>query len=942
MTKLLKLLELGQSVWYDYIRRSFILSGELQALVDRGLRGITSNPSIFQKAIVGSADYNEDLQDLVGGGASSREIYEALSIKDITMAADVLRPVYEATEGRDGFVSLEVDPSLAHDTPGTVSEAQALFEKIGRPNVMIKVPATAAGILALAELIGSGVNVNVTLLFSRGYYHSVAEAYIKGLEILRERGPSVKGGLPLGRVASVASFFISRVDTALDRELEKAGLKDLQGKIAVANAKVAYGTFRETFRGHRWETLAKEGAGLQRMLWASTGTKNPLYPDTLYVDELIGPDTVNTMPPATLRGFLDHGTVVMTIDKDLDRAEEALETLQRKGIDLNRVTETLLEQGIASFSRAFEAILEGIDKKRKLLGSGRRSYHLVLGRYTGVVDESLEKLRSDRVMYRIWAHDHTLWKEDPSEISNRLGWLHLPEKMPEAVPELEAFAEEIRGLGYTRALLLGMGGSSLAPEMFGKIFGVKEGFLDLTVLDSTDPGAVRAADEGHDPGTTLYIVSTKSGGTIETLSFMKYFYNRVREALGEDKAGDHFVAITDPGSGLHALAERLGFRKIFLNDPNIGGRYSALSYFGLVPAALLGLDLEELLTRAGTMACNSEGCNCPVRGDNVSALLGAFMGELGRRGVDKLTLVTSPGIAPFGDWAEQLIAESTGKEGKGILPVQGESLQDPDSYSGDRSFMYLHLEKDETYGSRVEALRRAGFPLLEFSLRDSYDIGGECFRWEMATAVAGKLLGINPFDQPNVESAKVLARNMAEAYLREGKLPEPEPTLVTGGMRVYCDFQAESLEQALERFLSRADPGEDGIRGRSYVAIQAFLKPDEQNDSLLQEFRTSIQVRERLATTMGYGPRFLHSTGQLHKGDAGRGLFVQITADGASDIPIPDEAGKEGSSISFGILKMAQALGDRQALVDAGRKVIRFHLEDVGAGLNRLARAVKR
>ncbi|MBW1996799.1 MAG: glucose-6-phosphate isomerase [Deltaproteobacteria bacterium] len=571
---------------------------------------------------------------------------------------------------------------------------------------------------------------------------------------------------------------------------------------------------------------------------------------------------------------------------------------------------------------------------------GNRRYQFALGGFEAEVGEGMKKMRQERVMSRIWAHDHTLWKDDPAEIANRLGWLHSPETMVEAIPGLMQFVEGIKGQGYTRALLLGMGGSSLAPEMFSRIFGAEEGYLDLFVLDSTDPGAVLAAERRHDPRRTLYIVSTKSGGTIETLSFMKYFYNRAKDALGEEGAGAHFIAITDPGSSLQSMAERLGFCRVFLNDPNIGGRYSALSYFGLVPAALMGRDLAVLLERAGTMARNSEGPKSPVRGNNSSALLGAAMGELANRGLDKLTLVTSPGISAFGAWVEQLIAESTGKEGKGILPVQGEDLKEPQFYSRDRVFAYLRLDGDSTHDTKIEALRKAGFPVFEFNLKDPYDIGGECFRWEMATAVAGWFLGINPFDQPNVESAKVLARKMVETYIREGRLPEPEPAIEAADLMVYSDFPARSPEEALEKFLSLARQGEDGFRGRSYVAIQAFIAPGEETDSLLQDLRTSIQTAERLATTVGYGPRFLHSTGQLHKGDGGRGLFIQITADIPVDLPIPDEAGSEKSSISFGVLKMAQALGDRQALLDAGRRVIRFHFRDKDAGLERLARAL--
>jgi transaldolase/glucose-6-phosphate isomerase len=941
MSILEDLSDIGQSIWYDYIRRSFIVSGELQALVDHGLRGVTSNPSIFEKAIIGSADYDEELKQLMEEGKNTQDIYEALALKDIGMASAILWPVHEATSGKDGYVSLEVDPSLAHDTPATISEAKRLFEALACPNVMIKVPATPAGILAIPDLIGSGVNVNVTLLFSTAYYKQVAEAYLKGLEMLADKGPSVKGGQRLDQVSSVASFFVSRVDSAVDQRLKAKGNKDLLGKIAIANAKAAFVQFKDIFSGSRWEKLAGKGARVQRLLWASTGTKNPLYPDTLYVDQLIGPNTVNTVPPATLDRFVDHGEVETTLSKGIEEAEDQLSQLEALDIDLNAVTQRLLNEGVKAFAKSFESLMRGISEKMDRLKAGKQDSVEYLGSFRSAVDENSKSLRDEKIMHRIWAHDYTVWKDDPTEIANRLGWLHSPEVMMDAIPEITAFVEEVRKAGYTHALLLGMGGSSLAPEMFRLTFGVREGYLDLAVLDSTDPGAVSAYAEKLDPKKILLIVSTKSGGTVETFSFMKYFYNQVSDAVGLENAGEHFVAITDPGSGLERTAKELKFRKIFLNDPNIGGRYSALSYFGLVPAALIGMDVPLLLERAATMACNSEGCNCPVGGNNAPARLGAMIGELANEGLDKLTLITTPSTAHFGAWVEQLIAESTGKEGKGILPVNGEMLGSPEIYAGDRFFVCLELENEKTDGIKLKVFEADGHPAVHINLKDLYDLGGECFRWEMATAVAGHVMGINPFDQPNVESAKVLARQMVAAYQKEGKLPETEANLEKSGIQVYGDISAHSPVEALENFLAGANKGEDESAGRSYVAIQAYVKPTHESDGELQALRTKIQFNHRLATTVGYGPRFLHSTGQLHKGDAGHGLFIQITADMPEDLPIPDQAGKDASSISFGVLKTAQVLGDSQALEDAGRKVIRFHLgKDIVGGLRHLTQAI--
>ena len=929
MTKLHQLADLGQAIWLDYIRRSFITSGELQALIDEGVRGVTSNPTIFEKAIAGSTDYDEDLRRMVTGGAAAandtpsvEDIYEGLVLEDIGRAADLLRPVYDRTDGIDGYVSLEVSPTLAHDTAGTIAEARRLFAALDRPNVMIKVPATPAGIPAIKTLIGEGINVNVTLIFSLAHYEAVADAYIGGLEQL------AAGGGDLSRVSSVASFFISRVDTAVDRALEERvedmPAQPLQGKIAVANAKVAYARFREILSGRRWRHLAQLGARVQRPLWASTGTKNPLYPDTLYVDSLIGPDTVNTVPPAALNAFLDHGTVAAALGLGRDEAAAQLHDLP---LDLDAITQKLQDDGVAAFTKSFDSLMAAIAEKRDQLLAGWRRQTANLGSYQPSVDAALSQMAGDRIVARIWAHDHTVWKPQATEITNRLGWLHAPETMADQVDRLKALTETVHGEGYTHALVLGMGGSSLAPDVFRQTFGSGSGSLEsgpslaLAVLDSTDPGAILAYADRLDPSSTLFIVATKSGSTIETISFFKFFYNWVADAVGSERAGEHFVAITDPGSSLIDLADRYRFRSIFLNDPNIGGRYSALSHFGLVPAALAGVDVQRLLDRAGQLAASCE--SCVARADNWGAGLGTVMGELAiaPAGRDKITFITSPGIASFGDWVEQLIAESTGKEGKGILPVVGERLGPPEVYGDDRLFVYLRLDGDaEAPDAEVKALEDSGQPVVRLHLHDRYDVGGQFFLWEMATAVAGHHLSINPFDQPNVEAAKRQAQAMVAAFAETGALPADEPAPLTA--------------TALKDFLSQARP-------RDYVALQAYVQPTDETTAALQALRVLLRDQHRLATTVGYGPRFLHSTGQLHKGDAGNGLFIQFTADDAREAPIPDEAGSPDSSMAFGVLKMAQALGDKQALLDAGRRVVRFHLgTDVTGELNRLREAL--
>jgi transaldolase/glucose-6-phosphate isomerase len=551
------------------------------------------------------------------------------------------------------------------------------------------------------------------------------------------------------------------------------------GKIAVANAKVTYQRYLRTFNGPRWEKLEGSGARPQRLLWASTSTKNPNYRDTMYVDDLIGPNTVNTVPPSTLQAFLDHGEAALSLTQGAEQAENQLATLEGLGINLEEVTAQLQVEGVDKFVKPFTSLMDTIAQKMVLLAGGRTMLEAELGPYQKAVDGALMEIKKEEIMRRIWAHDYSVWSPDPDEITNRLGWLHTPEMISDNLDRIYALKESVMDEGYTEVLLLGMGGSSLAPELFSKAFGPDHRGLALAILDSTDPGAVQAAAQGVDPARTLFVVSTKSGGTVETLPFFKYFYNHTAREVGLESAGDHFVAITDDGSKLQEIAERYKFRALFLNDPNIGGRYSALSHFGLIPAGLAGVDLERLLDRALIMVRNIESCNCPVDGDNQAGRLGAIIGEMAKAGKDKLTIITSPALGNFGDWLEQLIAESTGKDGSGILPVVAEALGDPVAYGDDRLFVNVQLQGDDSNVSTLKALAEAGHPLVTLHLADRYDMGGQFLLWEMATAVAGHRLGIHPFNQPNVESAKILAREMVQSYERDGSLPKGETTALS-------------------------------------------------------------------------------------------------------------------------------------------------------------------
>jgi len=898
----------GTSVWLDQIRRTLIEGGELQRLIDEdSLRGVTSNPSIFEKAILGSPDYDADLRAMAGKGLSAQEIYDRIAITDVQLAADVLRPVWEETDHIDGYVSLEVSPHLARDSEGTLEEARAYWAKVDRPNVMIKIPGTDEGLPAIETAIAEGINVNVTLLFAVDAYVKVAEAFIKGLEQRAERGHSVD-------VHSVASFFVSRVDSAVDKLLEAAGREDLLGIAAVANAQAAYQRFKGIFHGERFAELAAAGARVQRPLWASTGVKNPRYADTKYVDELVAPETVNTMPMNTLLAAAERAEIKgATADKD---PSATLEALAAAGIDMTAITDQLLEEGIKSFEDAMTALIAGVDDKREAIVTNRPPTigAQIPEKYVGAIAEKVKAAVSDGVGKRIWKKDDTLWgPAGAPEVGNRLGWLTISEQMLENAADLHAFVAEVQADGLTDVALLGMGGSSLGPEVIRRTFGEIDGALRLHVLDSTDPGAVLALERSLDLSKTLFLVSSKSGGTIETLSHFRYFHERVKETLSWGDAGSHFAAITDPGSPLTKLAAENDFRRVFENDPNIGGRYSVMSYFGLVPAALMGVNIEALLHRCQVAEQN---CNSFDSGASNSGLwLGIVSGQLSLEGRDKLTFLVSEPISSFGLWAEQLIAESTGKHGKGMVPVADELLGAPDDYGDDRVFVYLRNvdEPDPELDAAVDALAAADQPVARLAVHGASDLGRIFFFAEFATAVAGWALGINPFDQPNVQEAKDNTAKVLDAYRSTGSLPEIE----------------DADEAALSDLLTSAAPP-------NYVAIMGYVAPSPRFDQAIARLRSAIRARARTATTFGYGPRFLHSTGQLHKGGPKTGRFLQLVHDGDEDVEIP------GAGYTFTTLKNAQAAGDLETLRAHGLPVERVRLTgDPTEAVERLAKTIE-
>ena len=933
----------GQSVWLDYIRRSLITSGELRRLLDEdGLRGVTSNPAIFEKAIAGSTDYEGQLKEFARRrDLDAKSAYEILAVRDIQDVADILRPIYESSGKRDGYVSLEVSPELAHDTAGTLEEARRLWAAVQRVNVMIKVPATPAGVPAIRALIGEGINVNVTLLFHLEAYEAVAEAYISGLEALVARG-----GDP-SRVESVASFFISRIDSAIDPMLEarlkasedameQALLKGLLGRVAIANAKLTYQRYKDLYLGERWAALAARGARSQRLLWASTSSKNPNYRDVVYVEELIGPDTVNTIPPATYDAFRDHGTLRASLEEDIEDAHDTMDTLARVGVDMKQVTDTLLTDGCKIFVDAFAKLLAAVGKQlRQPSEAARRQAWKLPADLTTDVTSTVKAWAQGNRVQRLWGRDAALWTG--ADEGRRLGWLSTVDDQIALISHLKQAAESTRTAGFTHALLIGMGGTVLGVDALVRTLGKLPGFPELHLIDSTDPAQIQAVERTLDLARTLVIVSSKSGSTLEPNALREYFFERIKAAVGPAEAGKRFVAITDAGSKMQYAAEAHHFRRIFFAGSGIGGRFSALSDFGVVPAALVGIDVARLLGQAEEMA---HACSASVPAEeNPGVVLGVVMGAAARKGRDKVTLIVSPGVHALGVWVEQLLTASLGKGGGGLLAVEGEPVGPPAVYGSDRLFVYLRLESapDAGQDAAVSALEAAGQPVVRIAVAEPYGLGAEFFRWQFATAVAGSVLGLNPFDQPDIEGSKVATRKLTLEFEKSGAMAAEAPLRQGDGLACYTDAgNARALDVgdktvvgALKAHLARVKAGD-------YVALLPYLAMSPATEAAMQGLRVVLRDTLRVATSVGFGPRYLHSSGQAYKGGANAGVFLMITADDASDVPVP------GHKYTFGVVKAAQARGDLEVLAARGRRVLRVHLgRDIAAGLAALDKAIR-
>ena len=923
----------GQSPWLDFIQRSFTGTG-LQKLIDEdGLKGITSNPAIFEKAMGHGTDYDEGFKALAASGDhDALDLYEAMAIEDIQAAADRMRPVYDATGKVDGYISLEVSPYLALRTDDTVTEARRLWKAVNRPNLMVKVPGTDAGVPAIRTLIADGININVTLLFAQSAYEAVAESFIAGLEDRTEAGHDIAG------LSSVASFFVSRIDAVMDKKIDQSGkpeLKALRGKIAIANAKLAYQHYLGLVASPRWHALAAKGALPQRLLWASTGVKDKAYSDVLYVDELIGRDTVNTIPPATMDAFRDHGKLRDSLVEDVDGARKILADAETAGLDLADVALKLVEDGVKQFAEAADKLLGAVAMKRTaMLGDKIAALSIKLpGTLQADVDKVRETWRSSGKLRDLWAHDAKVWTG--GDEAKWLGWLRVVDDRTADLPALLAFQADVKTAGYKHVMLLGMGGSSLGPEVLAETFGKQPGYPELLVLDSTDPQQVAAFAAKVDMAHTLFIVSSKSGSTLEPNILKAYFFDQVTKASSAAKAGKHFVAVTDPGSKMQTVAEGDSFRHIFMGDPTIGGRYSVLSNFGLVPLAAMGGDVAGFLKATSLMV---RACAAGTPPDtNPGVQLGLALGSLCLAGKDKLTIVAGPGLEDVGAWLEQLVAESTGKQGHGIVPVDMEALAAPGMYGSDRVFAYMTLagHADAAQDAAIAALEQAGHPVVRLTMASPLEVGQAFYLWEFATAVAGSVIGIDPFDQPDVEASKLETRKLTDAYAKDGHLPPEAPFLEADGIKLFTDtanqeaLGTKGLDAVIKAQLDRVEPGD-------YVALLAYVERTPARIALLNTLRAKIRDAKHVATVGEFGPRFLHSTGQAYKGGPNSGVFFQITADDAADLAVP------GENYTFGIVKSAQARGDFDVLTERHRRALRIHLgADVDAGLARLARAIE-
>lgn len=934
----------GQSIWLDGPRPRRLDSDELRAMVCRDeVTGISVTYDGLRHIIASATDLETSIRSRIFESKDPIAICEHLLIDQARRAADLLRQVYERTRGLEGYTSIEVSPYVVDSAEELVKRGRELFLAVGRKNVMIRLPATTAGLVALEQLVSTGVNVFVSDILTEAAYLQAAEAYSLAVDKYLRRG-----GNALDVIALVA-MPLSKIDRIATRALEssaqKAGPEQsvffdrLKGRAATTFARLAYRTYRSYIAdggNKNWKVLAGKGARPLRIV-LECAIPAPHLPASLYLEELSLPETIVSLPETAILALCRTPAKQMEqsedhVDEVIDQAILVYEQFKQLPFSISDALEDELSFLVDQQMEVMDQLIGALEQRRRAveLNVATNLTHS-LGELESPVKEALAKAKEDNVVARLWRGDTTLWTG--KDEGAWLGWLDIPEQQLAQTSVFQELSGEVRREKFTHAVLLGMGGSSLSAEVMRQCFGKQEGMPELLVLDSTVPAEVLKVRRAIEIEKTIFIVSSKSGSTTEPNVLCQYFYEETKKAVGDKEAGSHFIAVTDPGSSLEQTAKEMRFRHIYPGVPSIGGRYSVLSHFGMIPGAVMGADVKKMLERAHQMALR---CHETVASnENPGLLLGVIMAVLSEHGRDKVTLFASPRIRSFGTWLEQLLAESTGKLGKGIIPVDGESIASPEHYGKDRLFVYLRLsrEADKQQDKQVEDLKRAGHPVVNIELDDAFGIAEEFFRWEFATAVAGHVLKINPFDQPNVQESKDFTKKFLKHYEETGKLPEDQLVCRDGDITIYADDKnkryllekaKENLEAVLKAHIARLQPGD-------YFATTAYVEYDERYERAISAIRDHVRDDRRVATTFGYGPRFLHSTGQLHKGGPNSGLFIQITCDDKEDVPVPAE------KFTFGVLKQAQSLGDFVALSMRDRRALRVHFSgDIARGLSKL------
>lgn len=944
------------------MRRSVASSGLLKRLVEEdGVTGAIIAFDRIDRAVRGTDEYDEEIFRLKSGGTSIEDIALSILSTDSKLASDCLLGVYESSGKRDGIVTVPLPPVFLNDLEKAVEGAKRLLVLIDRPNISIRLPATAQGIAAAEELTYAGINVSLTDVFSVSRYQVAAFSYVKGLE------RRARSGRPVDSVFGSVSFHLSPIDVAtsflIDEALKRitshdaaAILRNLSWKVALFAARLVYLKHEDVFGGMTFREAEKSGARPQVIVWEETAPRAAHLDPLMYAEGLSGGNTITAFSLETLFAFREGraaragrggvggigGRQTDRVKEGLAEAHRAIKELEDLGLSLDSVASRLEEESAKKGMESYEALLNTVSERAGELSRKAGVQAPSGAALEGASLEAARLLMEKDFPAKLWAKDPALWIKPGDEAGRRivrgaLGWLSSPAMMEDLQGGLRSFSEEVRKAGLTECVLLGMGGSSLAPLVLSETFGAGKPREALTVLDTTDPEAVLSVvKERSDVMGKLFIVSSKSGSTIEPLSLFEYFYSLLKELKGE-KAGENFVAITDPGTALEGFSRKYSFRRTFLNWKDIGGRFSALSYFGLVPAALIGVDVEKLLCHALSMRAAIEPSVAPLK--NPALSLGALLAGHYAAGRDKVTFFLSKEIASFGLWIEQLMAESTGKEGKGLVPITGELPGKPSEYSNDRVFVQISLkETDEAASKKLNALSKAGHPVLRFMLKDPYELGGEFLRWEAAIAAAGAAIGINPFDQPDVELSKMIAmerlgkREGEEGGRAKGAPRAPHEREVFPGKHLTAHFgkktflmmsahlkEKASVKEALSLFLGL-------VRERDYVAVLPYFNPmDKKANEAFGKIRKLVRERTGAPVQFGWGPRYLHSTGQLHKGGADNGVFLLFAHGPIKDAPVP------GSHFTFSDLERSQAYGDTVALDSKGRRVVIVDLQDPGA-----------